>query len=87
MVSGVLFQTLYVTITNSQRHEKRMLIIIHFNLSRPFLKRSFAGDTVKRRALNQNKNTNTIAYRNAGNCPYSQNFGAPEIGGPRHKPF
>jgi len=24
-------------------------------------------------------------YRNAGNCPYSQNFGSPEIGGPRLK--
>jgi len=30
--------------------------------------------------LNQNETTNIIAYRNAGNCPYSQNFGAPKIG-------
>jgi len=26
--------------------------------------------------LNQNKNTNIIAYRKGGNCPHSQNFGA-----------
>jgi len=32
-------------------------------------------------ALNQNKNTNVIAYRNAGNCPYSQNFEAPPKSG------
>jgi len=32
---------------------------------------------VKKRASNQNKNTNIIAYRKAGNCPYSQNFGVP----------
>ena len=32
---------------------------------------------VKKRALNQNKNTNMIACSNAGNCPYSQNFGVP----------
>jgi len=25
--------------------------------------------------LNQNKNTNVISCRNAGNCPYSQTFG------------
>jgi len=31
---GHLFYTLYVTITNSQRHKKRMFIVIHFNLSR-----------------------------------------------------
>jgi len=33
MDSGVLFHTLYVTITNSQRHEKKMVIVIHFNHS------------------------------------------------------
>jgi len=43
----------------------------------PVLKRSFVSGIVKKRALNQNKNTNIIAYRNAGNCSYSQNFGAP----------
>jgi len=37
--SGVLFHTLYVTITNSQRHKKRMLIVIHFYLSRSFFYR------------------------------------------------
>ena len=37
MDSGVLFQTLNVTITNSQLHEKGMLIVIHFNPSRSFL--------------------------------------------------
>jgi len=37
--SGVLFHTLYVTITNSQRQKNRMLIVIHFNLSRSFFYR------------------------------------------------
>jgi len=37
--------------------------------------------------LNQNKNTNISACRNAVNFPYSQNFDPPEIGGPRLKPF
>jgi len=32
MDSGVLFHTLYVTITNSQPHEKMIVIVIHFNL-------------------------------------------------------
>jgi len=32
--SGVLFHTLYVTITNSQLQKKRMLSVIHFNPSR-----------------------------------------------------
>jgi len=36
MDSGVLFHTLYLTITNSQRHKKRVLIVIHFNPSRSF---------------------------------------------------
>ena len=39
MDSGVLFHTLYVTITNSQRQKKRMLIVIHFNPSRSFFYR------------------------------------------------
>jgi len=30
--------------------------------------------------LNQNKNTNIIAYKNAGNGPYYRNFGAPKNG-------
>jgi len=29
MDSGILFCALYVTLTNSQRHEKRMLIVNH----------------------------------------------------------
>ena len=33
---GVLFHTLYLTITNSQLHKKRVLIVIHFNPSRSF---------------------------------------------------
>jgi len=34
MDSGILFHTLYVTITNSQRHKKIMVIVIYFNPSR-----------------------------------------------------
>ena len=33
---GVLFHTWYVTITNSQRHKKRMLTVIYFIPSRSF---------------------------------------------------
>ena len=33
---GVLFHLLYLTITNSQRHKKRVLIVIHFNPSSSF---------------------------------------------------
>jgi len=32
--SGVLFDTLCITITNSQLQKKRMLIVIHFNYPR-----------------------------------------------------
>ena len=39
--SGDFFHTLYVTITNYQRHKKRMLIVIHYNFSRSFLYRDF----------------------------------------------
>jgi len=39
MDSGVLLHKLYVTITNSQRHKKKMLIVMYFNLSRSFLYR------------------------------------------------
>jgi len=35
------------------------------------LQKSFVSGIVKKRALNQNKNANMTAYRNAGNCPYS----------------
>jgi len=34
MDSGVLFHTLYATITNSQRHKKRMFNVTHCNPSR-----------------------------------------------------
>jgi len=34
MDSGVLLHILYVTITNSQRHKKKMLTVIYFILSR-----------------------------------------------------
>jgi len=56
-------------------------------LETPVLYRSFVSGIVKKRALNQNKNTNTITYKNAGNRPYSRNFGPPKIRGPRLKPF
>jgi len=64
-----------------------MLIVIHFGPSRSLFYRSFVSGIVKKCALNQNKNTNLIAYRNTGNCPYSQNFGVPRNRGPRLKPF
>jgi len=40
MGSGVLLHKLYVTITNSQRHKEKIIIVIYFNLSRSF----FYGD-------------------------------------------
>jgi len=43
MGSGVLFHALYVTITHSQRHKKRILIVIHFNPSRSFFSVDRAG--------------------------------------------
>jgi len=39
MDSGVLFRTLYVTITDSQRQENIILIDIHFNPSCSFFYR------------------------------------------------
>jgi len=56
-------------------------------LETPILYRSFVSGIVKKRALNQNKYTSTIASKNAGNRPYSRNFRTPKIGGPRLKPF
>jgi len=53
----------------------------------PSTQRSFVSGIVKKHAFNQNKNRNIIANRNAGNCPYSQNFGPPWNRGPRPKPF
>jgi len=39
MDSGVLFHALYVTITNSQRRKKGVLIVINFNPLRSFFYR------------------------------------------------
>jgi len=39
MDSGVLFHVLDVTITNPQRHKKKMLSVINFNPSRSFFYR------------------------------------------------
>jgi len=36
MDPGVLFDALYITITESQRHKKKILIFIHFDPSRSF---------------------------------------------------
>jgi len=60
---------------NAYRHSLQSLMLI-------LLQRSFDSCRVKIRALNQNKNTNANDYRNAGNFPYSPNFGPPEIGAP-----
>ena len=46
------------------------------------LQRSVASGIVRKSALNQNKNTNVITYKNIGNIPYSQTFGAPKNWGP-----
>jgi len=35
---------------------------------------------VRKRALNQNKNTSVITCKNAGNFPYTKNFGPPKTG-------
>jgi len=77
MDSGVLFHEFYATITNSQPHKKRMLLDMHFNqsLALILLQRSCANCIVRKRTLNQNKNTNVITYKNAGNFPYFQNVG------------
>jgi len=48
----------------------------------PLLYEYFVSGIVKQRALNQNKNTNIIAYRNSGNCSCSQNVGVPRNRGP-----
>ena len=82
MDSGLLFHTLYVTITNSLPHKKRMLIVNHFNLSRSSMV-IFCLRHINKACAELKETSN----RNAGNCPYSPNFGDPEIGGPWHKPF
>jgi len=83
MDSGVLFHTLFVTITmpNAIKWEcsSSFTLILRAHSS---VERSFVSGIVKKSALNQNKNTNIIAYRNAGNFPYSQTFGAPQNRGP-----
>jgi len=71
MDSGILFHTLYVTITNSQCH-KNLENTYHHSLQSfllILLWRSSDSGIVKKRALKQEKNTNIIAYRNAGKCP------------------
>ena len=65
---------------NAHHHSLQSFAPIH-------LYRSLVRGIVKKRALNQNKKYKYNAYRNSGNCPYCQNFGAPEFGGPRLKPF
>jgi len=42
---------------------------------------------VKKRALNQNNNTNTIAHKNAGNRTYSRTFGPSKFGALGLRPF
>jgi len=37
MDSGVLFHTLHVRMTNSQRHKKTMLIVIHFSVAKWYI--------------------------------------------------
>ena len=41
----------------------------------------FDSGIVRKCALHQNKNTGVITHKNAGNFPYSQNFGAPQQSG------
>ena len=80
MDSGVLFHTLYVTITNLnaiKRSSFTLIIRAHSSVEI-----CFVGSIVKKRALNQNNHKNIIAYRNAGNFPYSQPFGVPQNRGP-----
>jgi len=58
--------------------------VVEKRLRNTVLYRYFVSGIVKKRALNQNKN------RNAGNCPYSQNFWGPRNRGAalrRHSSF
>jgi len=48
--------------------------------------RYFVGGLETKSILNQNKHTNIIAYKNAGNCP-SKLLWPPKVGGPRRKAF
>jgi len=81
MDSAALFHTLYTTIINSQRHKKgssSVTVILRANLYR-----SFVGGIVKKRALNQNKNT----YKMLETVLIPEILGPPKIGDPRLKPF
>jgi len=53
-----------IVIAHRHRHSLQFFPLI-------FPQRSFVTGIVKKRGLNQNKNTNIIAYRNAENFPYS----------------
>jgi len=84
MYSGVLFHTLYVTTTNSKLNKRECsssftsIFRAHSSIHRDLLLTA-----QQKSALNQNKIRNVIAYKNSGNCPYSQSFGAPRNRGPR----
>jgi len=81
MDSGVLFHTLYATITNSQRQKERMLIVVHFELILQL--RSFVSGIVQKRALNQNKNTNTVyCLQNCWKLSLLPKFWGPRNRGP-----
>jgi len=80
---GVLFHTLYVTKTNSQRQKKIMLIVIYFNLSRSSFYRDILLAAYSKKAVVEPKQKYKYnVYRNAGNCLYSQNFCDPGNRGP-----
>jgi len=84
--SVLLSHILYVTITNYQRHKKRMLMVIHFSPSRSFFYRDFCQRHSKKTCVEPKQKYKQIAYRNAGNCPYSQYFGDTKLS-PRLKFF
>jgi len=52
MDSGVLFHALCVAIANSQRHKKRILIVIHFSISHSFSYNRLAQHTARESFLN-----------------------------------
>ena len=69
---------LYVTITNSQRHKKRIHIVIHFNLSRSFSRRSFVCGIVKNVCRTK---TNIMLIEMLENILPLKNLGPSEIEG------
>jgi len=89
MDSGVSFHALYVTTTNSQRHKKRILIVIYFNPSRSFFCRDLFSGRLQQKnvALNQNKNTNIMLTEMLEIVLTPKILGPPEIGDPRLKRF